>query len=602
MNHYEFRSKRGRQSFLAYLRKGQDTMKEERKILLEREYDTEAHFLGMHYLRDPKTKAAFYETEASSSEFPEDLEEVYGIYCLKCGTLHEYSKKEYAKATKDYRKIGGDVTLKTKTNKQRCKCCKEIPMKRIVSVNGSASSRRLQRESVWQSVPKAITIAEKGERINISVICRNWGFNAKAEKPYLRDFQVTVVINTALGQTYIMPAKWANKPVFVDNECIRTASLFNNEFLNFINDAFFKDDDGMLMSVLTKALKAARPEIKGEIKDLVSLARANFLGELYELSPEAGEGRLYYDTAATWITLKRRYKKDPSTFHKYLTHGCKAVATKSIRRILYKYPEQKWTLRFLYKFLGITDPNILRTLLEDRNGCAASTADYFQSILVGPGRRASERQIRHLSDALSEAGLTDKQKAAFLLSDDIRIHNLCDGARMYEMYEDSVSTEELLRFKSVEELHDHLADLNIKLKDRARWDRYHEEISYDEDILALEGQIDNADFRIIKSPWDLRDLGRRFHNCVGTYMEDVKQRRSIIVEMLLNGKPAACIELDGDGDVCSQAFSQCNQRLEGDAAEKFNAWTKKHHITIGGLASRVARAVAPDFEYEVLPF
>lgn len=570
---------------------GKETNVKERKareVLLKKEYDTEEQFLAMHYLRDKETGEVMYEAKYTGQDTPE---EIFGVYCLKCGHLHEYSEPEYNKMSIAFREKGSNKTLKP------CKCGRKAQWEDISITNGGAHEMKLHR-SMWNAVPKSITLAKRDGQITISVTCRNWKFNAKASKPYCRDFQITAIVNTALGQTYIMPAQWNGKNVFMDGkdhiDHIRTASFNSNDVMHFINNNFFEKDDGTLVKVLREELAKDRPEIKGECRNLVDIIRANFLGELYQVFPKMGSKELKYDAAKRWRTLKRRYKKDPVTFPKYLTHGCTEVATKSVRKVLYKYPEQKWTLRFLYKNLGIKDPNILRAYLEDREGNAAKCANYFHR-LREPVRK--EVQIRRLADALSEAGLTDKQKAAFFLSGSIRFHNISDGAKMYGMYKKHVSTEDLLRYKSVEELHDSLAELGLKLRDRAMWDRYHEEIVYDEKILDIEGPIDNANFRIIKAPWDLRQLGKRFHNCVGSYMEDVKQGNSIIVEMLLNGKSAACIELDGEGKTCCQAFGSCNTRLDGDAAERFNEWIQRHGIKPGRMVPHMP--IPPD---DIVPF
>lgn len=541
-------------------------MSSDRKIIYERDFK-EPHraLVSMFYLRSSSDRSKLrYIGDMRRSDIRAevyDWEEVLGIYCMKCGAYHEL---EY--------KPGEDV--------YECPCCGNV--RKPINANGRASDMKLS-QSMWEALPLKLSIAETETHINVSCILRNLKLNPMARKSYHRDFQITIAINTKTGQTYAMPAQWKNKKVFLDMDRLKTSSFAFAPDVFLLDKLVFKKDRQAMLAI-SSALSKKRPELQGEYHSLCAATRANFLGGLYRCFPDES-GTLGYDTADMWMRLKRRYKKNPDTFHKYLVHGCKAVATKSVRKVLYEFPEQKWTLRTLYRVLGFTDPNILRSLLSDRKGSAALTASYLQYDVYYKSEQYP--QLQRLMAALRAQGKSDKDLAAFLFGGEgSRYHYLTDAARMYDLY--GLSDEELKRCRNLTELHDTLAGIDAARRQTALYTKYNVEVKYEQNINDLEETVGDAEFKLIRVPWDLNELSKRFHNCVHSYKADLLYKKSVIVEMLLNGKSSACIELTGDGKTCSQAFAACNQPLENDAFDRFEAWTKRHSIKMGKIIPRAA--------------
>jgi hypothetical protein len=121
-------------------------------------------------------------------------------------------------------------------------------------------------------------------------------------------------------------------------------------------------------------------------------------------------------------------------------------------------------------------------------------------------------------------------------------------------------------------------ELSLIEKNKSKFERYSNEVKYDQKINRLEGHYGTGDFIIIRKPWDLQELGKKYHNCVASYMDAVKDKRSIIVSMQIDGKPSACIELDGTGKYCYQAYAACNRPMSESAARNFQEWTDKYNI------------------------
>lgn len=568
------------------------------KQLYKKEYGYPGIRLSMRYLmrKDTDERTPLYVAEAYRRPAESETELMIGVFCTKCGEFHEYPEEILGKADRENRSI------------LSCGCGNLFSERDCFNVNCSALTRRTSTR-IHDAFPVKLEITEHDDSLHISVVGRNYYLNPKAMKPYSTVFQITVVINVSSGQTYIMPAQNRGKKVFADIQTIRNASFSYNPILLRISKTFFEPDPEA-MAALERAFKRLAPVVKSELGSLMEVAYANFLKELYDLRPKEDRDLFYGEPVGfiyrdSFKKLRARYKKNPDTFPKYLYYGCGKVATKSIRKTLYARPDLKWRLRFLHKTLGISNVDILREYMTDEK-------DYLDGIIWDWQQFADRtHMVANLANACRNAGMTDRKIAEFFISREVSFYILRDTARMYDIC--PITAEELKTCRTMHELHNVLVEFEMLHKDQLLYKQYGTEVSYDETIYALEGQYSGAEFTVIKRPLELRALGRRFHNCVGSYMEDVKRRRSVIVEMTIGSKPAACIELDSSGNICRQAFASCNQPLEGAASDSFSAWTQEHHIKFGGdsypRANRFQNVAPafddygdPRFAFDALPF
>jgi len=538
------------------------------KLLYKKEYGYPDVRLSMRYLmrKDTDERTPLYVAEAYRRPEEAETEMMTGVFCTKCGEFHEYSEDVLVKAERENRSV------------LTCGCGDPFSERNCFNVNCSALTRRTSAR-IHDAFPVKLEITEHGDSIHLSVVGRNYYLNPKAMKPYSTVFQITVVINVSSGQTYIMPAQNRGKKVFADIQAIRRASFSYNPIIMRISKTFLEADPEA-MNALEKAFKRLTPAVKSELGSLMEVAYANFLKELYDLRPKEDHDRFYGEPPVGYIysdsykKLRARYRKDPYTFPKYLYYGCGKVATKSIRKILYARPVLKWRLRFLHKTLGISNVDIIREYLTDET-------DYIDNLIYEWQQFADrEHMVANLATACRNAGMSDRKIAELFISREVSFYILRDTARMYDLC--PITAEELKACRTMTELHNVLVEIELLNKDKLIYKQYGTEVSYDETIYALEGEYGGAEFTVIKQPLELRALGRRFHNCVGSYMEDVKRKQSVIVEMTIGNKPAGCIELDPSGSSCRQAFAACNKPLEGVASDSFNAWTKKHNIKFDG--------------------
>ena len=49
---------------------------------------------------------------------------------------------------------------------------------------------------------------------------------------------------------------------------------------------------------------------------------------------------------------------------------------------------------------------------------------------------------------------------------------------------------------------------------------------------------------------------------------------------MMTSSPSACIELDGSGKYCYQAYAACNKPLSDEAAEVFGLWVDQNKIEL----------------------
>lgn len=568
------------------------------KLLYKKEYGYPGVRLSMRYLlrKDTEERTPVYMAEAYRSPTNLETKLMVGVFCTKCGEFHEYPEELLDQAERD------------KSSILSCGCGDQYAVRDCLNVNSSSLTRRTSAR-IHDAFPLKLEITEHGNSLHISAVGRNYYLNPKAQKPYSTVFQITVVINVASGQTYVMPAQNRGKKVFADIQTIRRASFSYNPTLSRISNLFFEDDPEA-MAALEKAFKGLAPAVKSPLGSLMEVAYANFLKKLYDLRPKEYRDMFYgepigYIYRDAYKKLRARYRKDPDTFPKYLYYGCGKVATKSIRKALYARPDLKWRLRFLYKTLGISNVDVLREYLT-------SELPFIDNLIYEWQQFADrEHMIAKLATACRNAGMSDRKLAEFFISRDVSFYTLRDTARMYDIC--SITAEELKACRAMNDLHNILVEFELLNKDIIIYKQYGTEVSYDETIYALEGEYSGAEFTIIRKPLELRALGRRFHNCVGSYMEDVKQKQSVIIEMTIGSKAAACIELDPSGSNCRQAFAACNQPLEGAASDSFSAWTKKHNIKFDGqqyprvnhfqnVVPAFEDFVEPRFGFNAIPF
>lgn len=103
----------------------------------------------------------------------------------------------------------------------------------------------------------------------------------------------------------------------------------------------------------------------------------------------------------------------------------------------------------------------------------------------------------------------------------------------------------------------------------------------------LADHIGDINFTVINTTHDIIRLGVKLNNCVGTYVEKVKEQKCAIVGVFENSRPVACIEVNPTD--ASNAFTEVNQaKLKNNRSVHENhdingavcQWIKKHRLQV----------------------
>lgn len=103
----------------------------------------------------------------------------------------------------------------------------------------------------------------------------------------------------------------------------------------------------------------------------------------------------------------------------------------------------------------------------------------------------------------------------------------------------------------------------------------------------LIDSVGGLDFTVVKTTHDIIRLGVQLNNCVGTYVEKVKEQKCAIVGVFENSRPVACIEVNPTDT--SEAFTVIHQaKLKNNRGVRDNhninyavcQWVKKHRLQV----------------------
>ena len=113
------------------------------------------------------------------------------------------------------------------------------------------------------------------------------------------------------------------------------------------------------------------------------------------------------------------------------------------------------------------------------------------------------------------------------------------------------------------------------VKERNQWynkDGVNQHILYTKEELACAGNFAEYDFCLPPDTEALLELGRRFHNCVGSYARAVLHKETLVVYVKHEDRYLACLEVK-NGEI-RQMLGICNKKLSEDLAEVCLKWSQ----------------------------
>ena len=150
---------------------------------------------------------------------------------------------------------------------------------------------------------------------------------------------------------------------------------------------------------------------------------------------------------------------------------------------------------------------------------------------------------------------------------------VCETLHMYDIVLNSNKDYKIDYRKSIEEIHDDLSEINYVISNPLVTFKNTKEER------ALEYSEEKYCIKLAKTNYELRDIGKTMHICVGSYSDYVKKKLlSIYTLQDNNGNPIVCIEVrDNKVMQCKMKFNNpvyTNHEL----LEYINKWINKNKL------------------------
>lgn len=280
---------------------------------------------------------------------------------------------------------------------------------------------------------------------------------------------------------------------------------------------------------------------------------------------------------------------------------------KSLRKLIGTHPELI-SLLFELGFYNVNNPNDINNAVkafERQKKSSAYWPQYRVSLFTcafntgcNDDNLTTTRRHRHynvIKPWIKAMCKKHGSKAAFSAIAESGYENFFDDIlRMLEVLNDAREDWTTLNLPlNLKKQHDMLVDKINSLNKK-------QDVSYDylykDKEHALQADYSEYSFRLISSRQDLQEYGRQMHNCVGSYAHDVENKQCVIVKMLKEGNPFACIEVASQrGKTDSkwamlQCFGKCNSRFDDTREHSIvQKWMEEKKIVDSSGTIRGAR-------------
>jgi len=131
----------------------------------------------------------------------------------------------------------------------------------------------------------------------------------------------------------------------------------------------------------------------------------------------------------------------------------------------------------------------------------------------------------------------------------------------------------LFKLKNIKSLHDEMTLLEQKIG------KINKRLDYEgEKARSLLYEDDGITIRFPRDTYEMIDIGAKMHICVGSYTEDVAERRKVVMCMEENGQYIGCLELSKDFKSVRQIKGEYNRALKGTPASFVRKWIEKNEL------------------------
>lgn len=483
-----------------------------------------------------------------------------------------------------------------KKSVQECpKCGKMMDAEKAELVNGKL-----------EPSVKAIRVITKPDIIAIDVIYSIPKTNYHQGNRIYYTYAVgKVSINTKSGQTYLHP--YIKSKGYSPGKTSIVHDLdhrWNRRFIQTIS-CVGMTNGGNMPEILADinadqgAMDAVRDEMKNRTgKDytgfmLQDIMAKNYLGDIYDAVKAYEPAPSYKITQNVLYGIRRNVVLGNKDLADYLMSSL--PDKKSLRKLIYENIYLRRTALSLIRYCKVRNIDLLCQTLKDRQAVMAVELWTGETLLNSTYARFKYERESMLRDIV-EAIPDEKERLKFLRTAAPAEENARRNLNHFQILVDTVdmhlacgrNLEFIRNSKNLGQLHDTLTEEYELVREKLLEERMTTPYALSETILGYEEQVGGYSFEAVKTAKQLRDVGKKMHNCVFSYDDDVRRGDSVIFTGSKDGKLASCIELipfgrwtmDPNRYRCIQALGPCNQEMSDEAAVAFRKWTTSNNIRI----------------------
>lgn len=410
-------------------------------------------------------------------------------------------------------------------------------------------------------------VYKKENKIIIRSIFKYFTPNTYLEKIFVSFFDIYVSINLQTGQTFIMaPLKNGKTVRWMKRKLLNiTYSFYYIPFIHLYEQIF---NNKRIIKAVAEILydeKNIKFDSNVNFRDLILLNRfpyfnISFVRDLIKYLDFWQSNRFVRKLCAN-IKVNERYDINETIKRFRIPNKPK------IRRLVTQNPINLFRFAIAKK-VGFSNYDLLVRIVEQ----------FYPSLKFFP---YSDSQVPNfIKTLIKEKGEVNAFSCIFsfydydyddifYVIDDLDLFGyLKDVAQMYDML---VAANIPIDFSGdIINIHDRFSNEMKKINSK------NIDIKYDEKELALEDSINNIQFLLPKDTYQLIDVGRHLHICVGSYGKKAVTKNCTIVLMIKNNEYIGCIELCNDKLI--QAKAVCNNLLQEKKAETLKIWVDNHKI------------------------
>ncbi len=263
------------------------------------------------------------------------------------------------------------------------------------------------------------------------------------------------------------------------------------------------------------------------------------------------------------LKIRFNYKRtDPNVLNRFLKKA-KINGYRIFRRVYNECPNVIFVYRKLWD-CGFRDFNLYNSVFEntEKRNCI-SLSNWKNLVFFSKYSIKKRGEKATLNTIFKSYSYLD---TLFVYNDTINMFH------KYFRYIPQSLRKDILKNGFSEFNHDALSNISFRVKNRNYTFKYTEEQK------KLEDKIDGYSFCLPKDSWQLCEIGTALHNCVASYVDDVREKRSTIVYATKDDEYKLCIEVSKNE--IRQERADRNASPSKAEKEILAKWHERHKLTV----------------------